>query len=156
MRIHKNSPFPDTGTTHNTMAKKQQQQNINTKPTITRPFVSWYTEGVHIIDPSRKASVEVARFIEGKEADGKTWLMNVYTAPEYRNRGMATRLIEAAKNYCRKKSVKALYVWCEMYKIPFYEKRGFRNIHKFGIQKDGTVVYSMVCPICSGEGNRNN
>lgn len=78
----------------------------------------------------------MARFIEGKDADGKTWLMNVYTAPECRNRGKATRLIEAAKNYCRKKSVKALYVWCEMDKIPFYEKRGFRNIHKFGIQKD--------------------
>ena len=134
-----------------------QQQNDNLqRPTITAPFVSWYTEGVHIIDPSRKASLEVVKFIDGsKNPDDRTWLMNLYTAAECRNRGMATRLIETAKNYCRKKSVKALYVWCEMDKIPFYEKRGFRNIHKFGIQKDGTVVYSMVCPICTGEGNRH-
>lgn len=128
------------------MAKKQQQYNIITKPTITRPFVSWYTEGVHIIDPSRKASVEVAKFIEGKDADGKTWLMNVYTAPEYRNRGMATRLVQAAKNYCQKKDVRALYLLCEKDMIPFYEKRGFENIHWTRVL-NGKPTYVLMCPI---------
>ena len=126
---------------------QKQQQNINTKPIITRPFVSWYTEGVHIIDPSRKASLEVVKFIDdSKDPDGRTWLMNLYTAAEYRNRGMATRLIEAAKNYCRERNIKDLYLWCELEMIPFYNKRGFRDTHQ-PIQEYGRTVYVMVCPI---------
>lgn len=129
------------------------EHGSNKSPTITRPFVSWYTEGVHIIDPTRMASVEVAKFIEVEEADGRTWLMNVYTAPECRNRGMATRLIEAAKNYCRKKNIKALYLWCEKKMMPFYRKRGFKDTRQFVIQADGMEGYIMVCPICGGDGN---
>ena len=116
-------------------------------PTITEPFVSWYTEGVHIIDPSQKASLEVVKLIDdSKDPDDRTWLMNLYTAAEYRNKGMATRLIEAAKNYCRERSIKALYLWCELEMIPFYNKRGFRDTHQ-PIQEYGRTVYIMVCPI---------
>lgn len=132
------------------MNQKQQQDDNLQRPTITAPFVSWYTEGVHIIDPSRKASLEVAKFIDdSKDPDGRTWLMNLYTAAEYRNRGMATRLIEAAKNYCRERNIKALYLWCELEMIPFYNKRGFRGIHQL-IQEYGRTVHVLVCPI-SGE-----
>ena len=30
------------------MNRKQQQNDNLQRPTITEPFVSWYTEGVHI------------------------------------------------------------------------------------------------------------
>ena len=126
---------------------KKKKETTSHKPTLTRPFVSWYTEGVHIIDPSRRASCEVAKFIDCDQADGKTWLMNLYTAPECRNQGKATRLIEAAKAYCQKKDVRALYLLCENKMIPYYEKRGFENIHQMRVLKTGEVVYTMVCPI---------
>ena len=127
--------------------KNQTTPATNPKPTLTRPFVSWYTEGVHIIDPSRRASCEVAKFIDCDQADGKTWMMNLYTAPECRNQGKATHLIEVAKVHCQKKDVRALYLWCERDMIPFYEKRGFENIHQMRVLKNGEVVYTMVCPI---------
>ena len=126
--------------------KKPTTQAPASKPTLTRPFVSWYTEGVHIIDPSRRASCEVARFIDCYQADGKTWLMNLFTAPECRNQGKATRLIETAKAYCLKKDVLALYLWCERDMIPFYERRGFENIHWTRVV-NGKPTYVLMCPI---------
>lgn len=114
---------------------------------VIRPFVSWYSKGVFIIDKSRKASVNVAKFIDCEDADGKTWLMNLFTESECRRRGIATRLIEAAKIYCNKHNVEALYLWCEKELIPFYEKRGFENIHQMKISASGLPMYIMVCPI---------
>lgn len=126
--------------------KKPTAPAPSPNPTLTRPFVSWYTEGVHIIDHSRRASCEVAKFIDGPQADGKTWLMNLYTAPECRKQGKATRLIEAAKNYCQKRGVRALYLVCEKDMIPFCEKRGFESIHWTRVVS-GKPTYVLVCPI---------
>ena len=126
--------------------KKQKSSTPISKPTLTRPFVSWYTEGVHIIDPSRRASCEVVKFIDCPQADGKTWLMNLYTAPECRNQGKATRLIEAAKVYCQKKDIHALYLCCEKDMIPFYERRGFENVHWTRVV-NGKATYVLMCPI---------
>lgn len=126
--------------------KKPTTPAPSPKPTLTRPFVSWYTEGVHIIDYSRRASCEVAKFIDGAQADGKTWLMNLYTAPECRKQGKATRLIEAAKSYCQRKDVRALYLCCEKGMIPFYERRGFENIHWTKVA-NGKPIYVLMCPI---------
>lgn len=126
--------------------KKPTTPAPSTNPTLTRPFVSWFSESVYIIDPSRRASCEVAKFIDGAQADGKTWLMNLYTAPDCRNQGKATRLIEAAKRYCQKKDVRALYLGCEKDMIPFYEKRGFENIHWTRVV-GGKATYVLMCPI---------
>lgn len=135
---------------------------------IIRPFVSWYSEGVYIIDKSRKASVNVVRFIDCDDADGRTWLTNVFTASEYRNRGIATRLIEVAVDYCRKQQIEALYLFCNREHIPFYEKRGFVDIHSIRTDKYGNAEYTMMRKIpafsagerlamrCRGENRRKN
>ena len=111
---------------------------------ITRPFTSWYSEGVFIIDNTRKGSVRVKRSVDCKD-DGKTFLVDVFVSPEMRGQGIATKLIEAAKEYCKKKKVEELYLYCDNGMIPFYEKRGFENVHEMVQGVDGNPYYTMKC-----------
>lgn len=122
--------------------------NDNNKPSITRPFVSWYCQGVYIIDHSRKGSVQVCRFLEEDidEAE-KVWLCNVYTAVPFRGRGIATRCIRAAIHYCQKHNIGALYLWCKKEMFGFYERFGFELAHHFRMNANGDPVYTMVCTI---------
>lgn len=117
------------------------------KISITRPFVSWYTKGVYIIDPSRQASVQVCQFIDCDNADGKTWLCNVFTEPSHRGAGLATRLIECAKRYCQRQGITSLYLWCTHAMIPFYKTCGFETINRPKPDSRGNLQYTMVCTI---------
>lgn len=117
------------------------------KVTITRPFVSWYSQGVYIIDASRAGSVQVCKFIEADDASDKTWLTNVYVAKPFRHKGIATRCINAAKRYCQRKGIGALYLWCVKDMIKFYEQFGFETTSEVDYDSKGTKQYSMVCTI---------
>lgn len=118
--------------------------------TITRPFVSWYCRCVYIIDASRKGSVQILRELEAEnepEKANKIWLCNVYVEKPYRNRGIAAKLIKAAKRYCQRKNVKALYLWCKKDMFKFYEQFGFENTHQSAKDAQGNMLYTMVCTI---------
>lgn len=119
----------------------------NDKVTITRPFVSWYCQGVYIIDPSRKGSVQVSKFIETDNADDKVWLTNVYVAKPFRHLGIATRCIKAARRYCQRKGIGALYLWCLKDMIKFYEQFGFETTSQHEKDLKGRMQYVMVCTI---------
>lgn len=121
----------------------------NEQVIITRPFVSWYSQGVFIVDISGVGSVQVCKLIESDDASDKTWLANVYVSKPFRCRGIATRLINAAKEYCRNNSIGALYLWCVKDMIKFYEQFGFETIGEVGYDSKGTRLYSMVCVINS-------
>lgn len=127
------------------MEKIQENKEFE-RPTITHAFATWHTYGVFIIDKTRKGSAQIAKFVDCDDADGKTWLINLFVMPKYRRHGMATRIIETAKEYCLKRHIAALYLWCDKKMIPFYEKRGFEHLQtKFGSK--GNSTYIMVCPI---------
>lgn len=120
------------------MAEKKRQVSV------TRPFTSWYGDVVFFIDESRKASVSIRRFSDGPDVDGKTWLTDLYVHPDYRKQGIATRLIHAAKHYCHRHHIEAVYLWTERENIAFYEKRGFQNVHQSKQGTDGQVFYQMM------------
>lgn len=129
----------------------KKQTDKKDRPTITRPFTSWYCDCVFIIDATRKGSVQVGKYLDCDEADGKTYLCDVFVHPDYRNRGIATRLINAAKHYCQRKDIHSLYIFCRRSMMSFYEKRGFENIHQMRKGNDGIPLYTMVCPIPSAK-----
>lgn len=118
------------------------------KVTIKLPFVSWYCQGVYIIDPSRQGSVQVSHSLEcDVEDDDKTWLTNVYVAVLYRHKGIATRCINAAKQYCQDKGINKLYLWCSENMIEFYERFDFTNTNHTELDAKGRKQYFMVCDL---------
>ncbi len=62
------------------------------------------------------------------EDDNKTWLCSLYVFPEYRNRGMATRLMKKALKICKRRGIKKLWLKSAGDLIPFYSKLGFTYI----------------------------
>lgn len=120
------------------MAEKERQVSV------TRPFMSWYGDVVFFIDESRKASVCLKYFCCCPEANGKIWLTDLFVHPDYRKQGIATRLIHAAKHYCHRHHIEAVYLWTERENIAFYEKRGFQNVHQSKQGTDGQIFYVMM------------
>lgn len=54
------------------------------------------------------------------------WINTLYVAPEYRNRGIAAELLEAAQVAATKLSIEELYVFTDLPNI--YERRGWKVV----------------------------
>ena len=131
------------------MAEKKRQVSV------TRPFTSWYGDVVFFIDESRKASVCLKNFCCCPDADGKAWLTDLFVLPDYRKQGIATRLIHAAKHYCHRHHIEAVYLWTERENIAFYEKRGFQNVHQSKQGTDGQIFYVMMATTQENDNIKN-
>jgi GNAT superfamily N-acetyltransferase len=55
------------------------------------------------------------------------YLTNVYTAPEFRNKGVASGLIQFVKEWIDAKQLETVIVWPNDESIAFYERARFKN-----------------------------
>jgi GNAT superfamily N-acetyltransferase len=55
----------------------------------------------------------------------RAYLLNFYTAPEARGRGLATELLQHAVDECRKANVRIITLHASKFGRPIYEKFGF-------------------------------
>jgi GNAT superfamily N-acetyltransferase len=55
------------------------------------------------------------------------YLTNVYTRPEYRNRGVGTGLLERILDWASASDVELLVVWPSEDSVPFYRRAGFES-----------------------------
>src|SRR5437588_6832628 len=55
----------------------------------------------------------------------RAYLLNVYTYPEFRKRGLARALTQKAIDYCRSQEFKVLWLHASKYGRPIYESMGF-------------------------------
>jgi GNAT superfamily N-acetyltransferase len=55
----------------------------------------------------------------------RAYLLNFYTAPEARGRGLATQLLQHAVDECRKANVRVITLHASKFGRPIYEKFGF-------------------------------
>ena len=55
----------------------------------------------------------------------RAYLLNFYTAPEARGRGLATQLLQHAVDECRKANVQVITLHASRFGRPIYEKFGF-------------------------------
>ena len=61
----------------------------------------------------------------GEKTELTPWLSYVYVVPEYRNQGIANRMI---KWYLENVEIRPLYLWCKHKLETFYNKFGFEII----------------------------
>lgn len=66
---------------------------------------------------------KIPRPISGHKAIG--YLTNVYTRPEFRNRGVGRRLLDAVTAWAQESDVELLAVWPSEASIAHYERHGF-------------------------------
>jgi GNAT superfamily N-acetyltransferase len=60
-------------------------------------------------------------------------ILNVYTDPDSRRQGLARRLMEAALDWCRANSIRAVILHSSKEGRPLYEKLGFRPTNEMRI-----------------------
>ncbi|WP_028549585.1 GNAT family N-acetyltransferase [Paenibacillus sp. UNC451MF] len=61
----------------------------------------------------------------GKKLSPLGYVTNVYTLPEYRNRGICGEILEKAKLFAKEENLELLIVWPSNKSINFYQRHGF-------------------------------
>ena len=64
-------------------------------------------------------------------------ILNVYTSPDSRRRGLAQRLMEVALAWCRANRIRAVILHASNEGRPLYEKLGFRPTNEMRIMVEG-------------------
>jgi GNAT superfamily N-acetyltransferase len=59
-------------------------------------------------------------------APRRAWIVNMYTEPEYRRRGLARRLMEAMVAWCRAQRMTTVYLHASDEGRPLYDSLGFK------------------------------
>jgi GNAT superfamily N-acetyltransferase len=59
------------------------------------------------------------------EATRRGLIVNVYTEPEFRRRGIAQRLMDAVTGWCRDQGYGSVFLHASQFGRPLYEKMGF-------------------------------
>lgn len=57
----------------------------------------------------------------------EAYILNMYTAPEYRGKGLAKQLLEHCIDECKKSGVKRIWLHASEDGKPLYKKMGFTN-----------------------------
>ena len=57
----------------------------------------------------------------------RSWIVNMYTEPDYRRQGLARRLMEAMVAWCRGQRMANVYLHASEEGRPLYESLGFRS-----------------------------
>jgi len=58
------------------------------------------------------------------------WVAAVFVKPEWRHRGIASRLLQEACRVARRAGVKGLYIDCHVNTVPLYEKNGWTILER--------------------------
>ena len=67
----------------------------------------------------------------------RAWVVNMFTEPEDRRRGLARRLMETILEWCREAGMRTLYLHASDTGRPLYEKLGFLPTNEMRIALDG-------------------
>jgi GNAT superfamily N-acetyltransferase len=63
--------------------------------------------------------------VPGKHAGPIGYLTNVYVAPEHRNSGLGSRMLDRVTTWCREEGFSTVIVWPTERSRPFYARGGF-------------------------------
>lgn len=70
----------------------------------------------------------------------RAYLLNFYTAPDARGRGLARLLLEAAVAECRRRGVAVITLHASRFGKPVYERFGFTLHNEYVLRPDGSVI----------------
>jgi GNAT superfamily N-acetyltransferase len=84
-----------------------------------------YFVGFDVKDKKLVSSIAITPNDLGEKTDLSPWLSYVYVVPEYRNKGVAQKMINW---YLENVLVRPLYLWCKHPLESFYSKFGFEMI----------------------------
>lgn len=78
------------------------------------------------------------------KADGD-WQMifGVEVLPEYQKKGYAAKLMERVFEDCKKRGQKGIVLTCKDFRVPYYERFGFKLEKKSESEHGGAVWYDM-------------
>ncbi len=60
----------------------------------------------------------------------RAWVVNMFTDPEHRRRGLARRLMQTILEWCRKEGMRFLYLHASGDGRPLYESMGFKSTNE--------------------------
>ena len=60
----------------------------------------------------------------------RAWVVNMFTEPEHRRRGLARRLMQTIVEWCRAEEMRFLYLHASDEGRPLYESMGFRSTNE--------------------------
>ena len=60
----------------------------------------------------------------------RAWVVNMFTDPEHRRRGLARRLMQTIVEWCRKEGMRFLYLHASDDGRPLYESMGFKSTNE--------------------------
>lgn len=63
----------------------------------------------------------------GRLRDEMGYVTNVYTRPDFRNRGIGSELLERVVAWARQQDLEMLFVWPSEQSVPFYRRAGFQQ-----------------------------
>ena len=66
--------------------------------------------------------------VPGKRAGPIGYLTNVYVAPDHRNTGLGSRMLDRVTAWCREEGFSAVIVWPTERSRPFYGRAGFARL----------------------------
>lgn len=55
-------------------------------------------------------------------------LANLFIAPELRSCGFGKLLVRFCERYVKKQGLSAIYLWCNIELVPYYEKLGYKTV----------------------------
>ena len=69
------------------------------------------------------------------------WVAAVYVKPEFRRRGLASRVLQEAATIAARARVEGLYIDCHVKTVPVYEKSGWTIFEREVGDKDSVVMF---------------
>ena len=66
----------------------------------------------------------------------RAWVVNMFTEPEHRRRGLARRLMETMLAHCREAGLRSLYLHASVAGRPLYQSLGFAPTNEMRIDFD--------------------
>ena len=60
----------------------------------------------------------------------RAWVVNMFTDPEHRRRGLARRVVQTIVEWCRKEGMRFLYLHASDDGRPLYESMGFKSTNE--------------------------
>jgi GNAT superfamily N-acetyltransferase len=69
----------------------------------------------------------------------RAYLLNFYTSPEARGRGLATQLLEQAVEVCKENNVRVITLHASKFGRPIYEKFGFTQNNEMILRRTPTA-----------------
>ena len=132
---HRHAMFADMGCPEPSLAAMDEQA----LPYFARAFED-ATYHHWFIDADDKvvagAGVSVNPFYPGPRdpRPQRAWIVNVYTEPDYRKRGMAARLVKTVINWCRQNGIRVVYLHASDSGLPLYRRLGFVSSNEMRLE----------------------